>query len=93
MNKNDLKLNAERLIDDMFNKEANIMLIQRRLILGYQKAARIMEYLEKQKIVSKKIGREDRKMLLSKDETLRIIDYDKIAEIVNNYYCEAIDKD
>lgn len=48
--------------------QASTSLIQRRLRIGYNRAARIMEQLEERRIISPKDGSKPRQILVSKDE-------------------------
>ena len=52
------------------NKQASISILQRKLRIGYTRAARLIDLMEKEGIVGPYDGRNPRKILLSKDEYL-----------------------
>jgi S-DNA-T family DNA segregation ATPase FtsK/SpoIIIE len=52
------------------NKQASISILQRKLRIGYTRAARLIDLMEKRGIVGPYDGRNPRKILLSEDEYL-----------------------
>jgi len=52
------------------NKQASISILQRKLRIGYTRAARLIDLMEKKGIVGPYDGRNPRKILISKDEYL-----------------------
>ena len=52
------------------NNQASISILQRKLRIGYTRAARLIDIMEEKKMVGPYDGRNPRKILLSKDEYL-----------------------
>ncbi|MBA7565993.1 DNA translocase FtsK [Candidatus Atribacteria bacterium 1244-E10-H5-B2] len=83
-NKNMLRETEEEEEDELFNeavsiiinsKQASISILQRKLRIGYTRAARLIDVMEKRGIVGPYDGRNPRKILISNEEYLN--KYDK----------------
>ena len=70
--------------DELFNdavsiiinsKQASISILQRKLRIGYTRAARLIDVMEKKRIVGPYDGRNPRKIIISNEEYLN--DYEK----------------
>ena len=53
------------------NSQASISILQRKLRIGYTRAARLIDLMEEKNIVGPYDGRNPRKILLSKEEYLQ----------------------
>lgn len=82
--KNTLRDTEEEEEDEFFNdavsiiinsKQASISILQRKLRIGYTRAARLIDVMEKKRIVGPYDGRNPRKILISNEEYLN--NYDK----------------
>jgi len=78
-NKNILRETEEEEEDELFNeavsiiinsKQASISILQRKLRIGYTRAARLIDVMEKKEIVGPYDGRNPRKILISNEEYL-----------------------